>query len=325
MTRNRRLRSLRPHLTSPREAEERNGGSIPNIPQNSTTEPDEAGDPVADEIIVANATPPDSEADEIVVTPSKTIAIVQRSNFRTGATDEIVVAPSKTIALIRRSRFCSHHTDGITGAPSKPVRAAQSSVAPNQPAEEIVATASETIRNARRSTSPSQPRDEIVVATPETIGVDRLSEVSKPVANEIIVASPDTTRIARRSNPPRRPTKRQRPLSPPPGDNDAMSGPRRNPKRKVQEHSEPVALRDNALEEALAPMSEQEIAEWEGWVELESEPVRIEYQFAIQARMLITMLHRHSLTSFYRNLALKMSKSKRYSPWIRYPCALSRA
>jgi hypothetical protein len=56
---------------------------------------------------------------------------------------------------------------------------------------------------------------------------------------------------------------------------DSMSGIRRNPKRKAHEASAAVAtatVPDNPLEEALAPIGPQEIEEWEGWVEFESEP-----------------------------------------------------
>lgn len=54
--------------------------------------------------------------------------------------------------------------------------------------------------------------------------------------------------------------------------------PRRNPKRKAQEQAEEQAkalnIPENLLEEALAPMTPEEIQEWEGWQELESDPVR---------------------------------------------------
>lgn len=54
----------------------------------------------------------------------------------------------------------------------------------------------------------------------------------------------------------------------------AMSEARRNPKRKAAEASNHLNnLPDNLLEEALAPLSITDIEEWEGWIELESEPV----------------------------------------------------
>ncbi|KAF5677217.1 ubiquitin carboxyl-terminal hydrolase isozyme l5 [Fusarium heterosporum] len=54
-----------------------------------------------------------------------------------------------------------------------------------------------------------------------------------------------------------------------------MSGPRRNPKRKAAEAASEVnhlINSDNLLGEALSPLSQEDIEEWEGWVELESEP-----------------------------------------------------
>ncbi|KAL7951211.1 hypothetical protein V8C42DRAFT_303417 [Trichoderma barbatum] len=48
---------------------------------------------------------------------------------------------------------------------------------------------------------------------------------------------------------------------------------RRNPKRKAAEAAiESLNLPDNLLDEALRPLSSADIEEWEGWVELESEP-----------------------------------------------------
>ena len=57
--------------------------------------------------------------------------------------------------------------------------------------------------------------------------------------------------------------------------NKTMTEPRRNPKRKA---SDPVKHLDgmpsDLLQEALRPLDPKEIEEWEGWIELESEPVR---------------------------------------------------
>lgn len=53
------------------------------------------------------------------------------------------------------------------------------------------------------------------------------------------------------------------------------SGPRRNPKRKASEAASELNHRlnsDQLLDEALAPLSLKDVQEWEGWVELESEP-----------------------------------------------------
>lgn len=53
--------------------------------------------------------------------------------------------------------------------------------------------------------------------------------------------------------------------------------PRRNPKRKVAEpaanHSQ--ANGDELLREAVAPVTSDDIREWTGWCELESEPVLV--------------------------------------------------
>ncbi|KAF4335002.1 ubiquitin carboxyl-terminal hydrolase isozyme L5 [Fusarium beomiforme] len=55
----------------------------------------------------------------------------------------------------------------------------------------------------------------------------------------------------------------------------SMSGPRRNPKRKASEAANELSHRINSpqlLDEALAPLSLKDIEDWEGWIELESEP-----------------------------------------------------
>lgn len=54
----------------------------------------------------------------------------------------------------------------------------------------------------------------------------------------------------------------------------SLNEPRRNPKRKTAEAAiESLNLPDNLLDEALRPLTSTDIEEWEGWVELESEPV----------------------------------------------------
>ncbi|KAM0511564.1 hypothetical protein ACHAPE_009714 [Trichoderma viride] len=53
----------------------------------------------------------------------------------------------------------------------------------------------------------------------------------------------------------------------------SLSEPRRNTKRKAVEVArESINLPDNLLDEALRPLTLTDIEEWEGWVELESEP-----------------------------------------------------
>lgn len=60
----------------------------------------------------------------------------------------------------------------------------------------------------------------------------------------------------------------------------AMAEKRRNAKRKAaeeldSEESESDEAPDDVLEEALRPLTDEERAEWPGWIELESEPVRL--------------------------------------------------
>lgn len=61
---------------------------------------------------------------------------------------------------------------------------------------------------------------------------------------------------------------------------DDPTTPRRNPKRAANEAAEyasglAAALPDDLLTETLRPLSSQEIEAWQGWAEVESEPVRI--------------------------------------------------
>jgi ubiquitin carboxyl-terminal hydrolase L5 len=68
-----------------------------------------------------------------------------------------------------------------------------------------------------------------------------------------------------------------------------MAEPRRNPKRKASETVLALAkLPDNLLEEALSPLTARDIEEWEGWVELESEPVS-HSTFLRSAKLVILM------------------------------------
>ncbi|KAJ4164157.1 hypothetical protein LMH87_005842 [Akanthomyces muscarius] len=52
----------------------------------------------------------------------------------------------------------------------------------------------------------------------------------------------------------------------------ASSEKRRNPKRKAAAPPQSHVLPDNLLEEAMRPLTSEEIEEWDGWIELESEP-----------------------------------------------------
>lgn len=57
-----------------------------------------------------------------------------------------------------------------------------------------------------------------------------------------------------------------------------MAEKRRNAKRKADEvpdSDESDEAPENLLEEALRPLTDEERAEWPGWIELESEPVRL--------------------------------------------------
>lgn len=80
---------------------------------------------------------------------------------------------------------------------------------------------------------------------------------------------------------------------------------RQNPKRKA---SEPAKLRNGLpsglLAEALRPLESEEIEEWEGWVELESEPVSSHVRMIAITRLI--KWNRHSLTSSCGTWALAM-------------------
>jgi ubiquitin carboxyl-terminal hydrolase L5 len=55
-----------------------------------------------------------------------------------------------------------------------------------------------------------------------------------------------------------------------------MAESRRNPKRKATDSARKgTAASIDLLEEALRPLEPKEIEEWEGWIELESEPVSL--------------------------------------------------
>ncbi|KAK2612109.1 hypothetical protein QQS21_001839 [Conoideocrella luteorostrata] len=55
-----------------------------------------------------------------------------------------------------------------------------------------------------------------------------------------------------------------------------MENPRRNPKRKVAEVADASDVAPESPEDLLgkscSPLTQQEIEDWQGWVELESEP-----------------------------------------------------
>lgn len=68
----------------------------------------------------------------------------------------------------------------------------------------------------------------------------------------------------------------------------ATSDQRRNAKRKAAAPPQSHVLPDNLLEEALKPLTSEDIEEWDGWIELESEPVSLR-----QANKLSSLLTPH--------------------------------
>ena len=51
---------------------------------------------------------------------------------------------------------------------------------------------------------------------------------------------------------------------------------RRNPQRKAAvEAAQAFGVPDNLLEQALAPLADKDRQQWQGWTDLESEPVRL--------------------------------------------------
>lgn len=92
------------------------------------------------------------------------------------------------------------------------------------------------------------------------------------------------------SSPP--PPRRSRRLAAKPLETTAdapgtMGEPRRNPKRKASEAANEAnnAISKESgqllLNEALAPLSQEDIQEWEGWIALESEPVSALYSWML--------------------------------------------
>ncbi|KAH7157186.1 hypothetical protein EDB81DRAFT_881461 [Dactylonectria macrodidyma] len=78
-------------------------------------------------------------------------------------------------------------------------------------------------------------------------------------------------------HPPRRSTRLARLTAIPPfavNGSATMNEPSRNPKRKASEaaNQATTAPPDKLLDEALAPLTPKDVQEWEGWIELESEP-----------------------------------------------------
>ncbi|KAK1251448.1 hypothetical protein MKX07_006927 [Trichoderma sp. CBMAI-0711] len=98
------------------------------------------------------------------------------------------------------------------------------------------------------SARPSPPRD-ADDASPEKY----LRRSSRRAASTIVVKTPEAFVESASTSSPKEP--------------------RRNPKRKAAEAAtEALDLPDNLLDEALRPLTAADVEEWEGWVELESEP-----------------------------------------------------
>lgn len=135
---------------------------------------------------------------------------------------------------------------------------------------------------SRRDSSPDIILDEIVVATrrrsPSQDESQSSDENEKSEARFVPVTpakhqSPETRRAAKASDVDT--TQARFELK---DDEAAVTATGRNPKRDAAEMAEPQAMEapehEELLDAALAPMKAEELDEWEGWVELESEPVR---------------------------------------------------
>ena len=132
-----------------------------------------------------------------------------------------------------------------------------------------------------RNSSPEIILDEIIVATrrrsPSQDKQQSSDENEKPEARFVPVTpaerqSPETKEAAKA--PEADTTQARFELK----DDDATTtATRRNPKRDAAEMAKSQAMdtrgHEELLDEALAPMRAEELEEWEGWVELESEPV----------------------------------------------------
>ena len=98
---------------------------------------------------------------------------------------------------------------------------------------------------------------------------DESNSTSQPLRR----SSRRAAKLARLSpdpSPPARAAKK----SPPVNNDKTMTESRRNPKRKASESSKHLdGMPADLLQEALRPLDQKEIEEWDGWIELESEPV----------------------------------------------------
>lgn len=135
---------------------------------------------------------------------------------------------------------------------------------------------------SRRDSSPEPILDEIVVATRRrSLSQDKpqsSDENEKPEAQFAPVTPTErqTSETREAAKTPNVGTTQARfELK---DDEATITATRRNPKRDAAEMVEPQTTdppgHEELLDDALAPMKAEELEEWDGWVELESEPVR---------------------------------------------------
>jgi hypothetical protein len=139
--------------------------------------------------------------------------------------------------------------------------------------------------NASSGRIGSEPlADEIIVSTE---CVAPLQDATLPVVKQSRDESQSKSAVGTDSQPAAEETLPQKPGEPVFSearlvldDSDTKQMPcRRNPKRSAAVSVEPkpadAPRLEDILDATLEPMTEEELEEWEGWVELESEPVRL--------------------------------------------------
>lgn len=120
---------------------------------------------------------------------------------------------------------------------------------------------------------------------------------SEPTSNDAQSSSQPLRRSSRRSHRPVRlsnelfsapPARKKRLAS-----SKIMTEPsRQNPKRKASEPARRAnGLPSDLLSEALRPLESSEIEEWDGWIELESEPVSLHVRVVSEKRLIKSFRH----------------------------------
>jgi hypothetical protein len=116
-----------------------------------------------------------------------------------------------------------------------------------------------------------------------------LPSMTKRRVNVTPVSPSSVARTQARTRPPSSPDALCGPLPQPESEREHVQEevvePRRNPKRKAStticvsdgDDNGPAKESGDLLEKALMPMTDEEIAQWEGWIEIESEPVRLSH------------------------------------------------